>query len=43
MAADAMGVIAAAAAILGYLAYRLVLWLASGTPPATAVRYAPFT
>ena len=46
MAVGAMGVIAApaaAAAILGYLAYRLILWLAPGTPPATAVRAAPIT
>jgi len=41
MAVGAMGVIAAAAAILGHLAYRLILWPAPGTLPATAVRYAP--
>ena len=41
MAVGAVGVIAAAAAILGYLAYRLILWPAPGTLPATAVRYAP--
>jgi hypothetical protein len=44
MAAGTMCVIAgpaAAAAILGYLMYRLALWLTSSAPPAGAVRAAP--
>jgi hypothetical protein len=44
MAADTMCVIAApavAAAVLGYLIYRLTLWLSSSAPPATAIHPAP--
>jgi hypothetical protein len=44
MAAGAMCVITApavAAAVLGYLIYRLNLWLSSSAPPATAIRPAP--
>jgi hypothetical protein len=44
MAAGTMCVItgpAVAAAILGYLMYRLTLWLTSSAPPAGAVRAAP--
>ena len=44
MAAGTMCVIAApavAAAVLGYLIYRLTLWLSSSAPPATAIHPAP--
>ena len=44
MAAGTMCVIAApavAAAVPGYLIYRLTLWLPSSAPPATAIRPAP--
>jgi len=44
MAAGTMCVIAApaiAAAVPGYLIYRLTPWLSSSAPPATAIRPAP--
>lgn len=42
MAAGTMCVIAArAVAVLGYLIYRLTLWLSSSAPPATAIHPAP--